>query len=76
MILALIKPQFQLPQKKITAGGVITDQALHAEAIEMVETHAVTLGLHSQGVVPSSIRGAKGNQEFFILLTGQSSDLD
>lgn len=75
MILALIKPQFQLPQRKITAGGVITDQDLHAEAIEMVETHAATLGLHSQGVIASPIRGAKGNQEFFILLTGQSNDL-
>jgi len=71
VILALIKPQFQLPPEKITSGGVITDKTLHNEAVEMVEQHAQTLGLSSQGVVPAPVRGAKGNQEFFILLTGE-----
>ncbi len=73
-ILALIKPQFQLPPEKITSGGVITDARLHDEAVAMVEQHAKTLGLTPQGVVPAPVRGAKGNQEFFILLTGVRSN--
>lgn len=71
MILALIKPQFQLAQEKIAPGGVVVDQALHQEAIDMVIDHAAALGLETVNVVPSPVCGTKGNQEFFILLSGK-----
>lgn len=71
VVIALVKPQFQLPSEKIDKGGVVTDPNLQMEAVEMVTTHAQTLGLKTEGVLPSPVRGAKGNQEYLVLLTGK-----
>lgn len=71
LIVVLVKPQFQLPPEKITKGGVVTDQGLQREAVEMVTQFALTLGLETGGVIPSPVRGAKGNQEYLVLLTGK-----
>lgn len=71
-ILALVKPQFQLPRDKIGPGGVVFDEALHQQALAMVQQFGIDLGLHCEGVVASPVRGMKGNQEFFMLLTGSS----
>ncbi|PIE60104.1 MAG: TlyA family rRNA (cytidine-2'-O)-methyltransferase [Desulfobulbus propionicus] len=67
-IIALVKPQFQLPREKVTPGGVITDSLLHDEAIQMVSNYAETLGLRVADTAASPLCGAKGNQEFFLLL--------
>jgi 23S rRNA (cytidine1920-2'-O)/16S rRNA (cytidine1409-2'-O)-methyltransferase len=72
-ILALVKPQFQLPRDKIGAGGIVCDKALHEQALAMVQQFGLDLGLQCAGVVASPVRGMKGNQEFFMLLTGSSS---
>lgn len=71
-ILALVKPQFQLPRDKIGPGGIVDDASLHQQALAMVEQFGLDLGLHCAGVVASPVRGMKGNQEFFMLLTGSS----
>ncbi len=67
-LLALIKPQFELPRHKVGKGGVIRDSRLHEEAIEGVVDFAHSLGLRSLGTVASPILGPKGNKEFLILL--------
>ncbi|MGD9948780.1 MAG: TlyA family RNA methyltransferase [Desulfobulbus sp.] len=67
-ILALVKPQFQLPRELIEKGGVVTDELLHRQALAMVEAFGMALGLHCEKIVPSGVRGTKGNQEFFMLL--------
>lgn len=60
----LIKPQFELGPG-MTEKGVVRDPALHQQAIDDVTRFAVNeLGLTLVGVVPSSIKGPKGNQEF------------
>lgn len=69
-ILALVKPQFELERGKVAKGGVVKESALHDEALEKVKDFAVTLGLYSQGVAISPIKGAKGNQEFLLHFTG------
>lgn len=69
-ILALVKPQFQLPRDKIGPGGIVADASLHQQALAMVTQFGLDLGLHCAGVVASPVRGMKGNQEFFMLLTG------
>ena len=63
--LILIKPQFELRREDIGPGGIVADPALHARAIELVQSAAVGLGLSSFGVKPSHLAGAEGNQEFF-----------
>ena len=60
----LIKPQFELGPG-MTDKGVVRDPALHQQAIDDVTGFATNeLGLTLVGVVPSSIKGPKGNQEF------------
>lgn len=71
-ILALVKPQFQLPRDKIGPGGLVCDAALHQQALAMVQQFGLDLGLECGGIFASPVRGAKGNQEFFMLLSGSS----
>ncbi|MCT4535708.1 TlyA family RNA methyltransferase [Halodesulfovibrio sp.] len=60
----LIKPQFELGPG-MTDKGVVRDPALHQQAIDDVTSFAIKeLHLSLLGVVPSSIKGPKGNQEF------------
>lgn len=69
-ILALIKPQFELPREMIEKGGVVRNEVYHRQAIEKISNFACQLNLSVAGIVPSPIRGPKGNQEFIISLQG------
>jgi 23S rRNA (cytidine1920-2'-O)/16S rRNA (cytidine1409-2'-O)-methyltransferase len=61
---ALIKPQFELGPGG-TDKGVVRDEALRKQAVDKVLAFARSaLKLSLLGVVPSAIRGAKGNQEY------------
>ncbi len=68
-ILALIKPQFELPKGKVGKGGVVREPALHQEAIDKIAHFAVSSGLTFHGTVKSPILGPKGNTEFLTYLT-------
>ena len=71
LILALIKPQFEVGKGKVGKGGVVRDQLLHQEVIDEISEFAQGLHLQSQGITDSPILGPKGNREFLILLSGQ-----
>jgi len=64
--LILIKPQFELDRGDIGAGGIVRDATLHDKAIERVRQAALAAGLTIDGVQPSKVTGAEGNQEFFL----------
>jgi len=64
--LILIKPQFELPRKTIPHGGIVSDKALHDQAILAVRQHVESLGLECLGVHPSRLPGAEGNLEYFL----------
>jgi 23S rRNA (cytidine1920-2'-O)/16S rRNA (cytidine1409-2'-O)-methyltransferase len=64
--LILVKPQFELDRGDIGPGGIVRDAALHERAIERVRQAAVSAKLQVQGVRPSRLSGAEGNQEFFL----------
>src|SRR5450432_3290818 len=68
MILALIKPQFELARGDVGRGGIVRSPELHLRAQEKVAAFAITLGAEVQGISPSVITGSEGNQEFFICL--------
>ena len=67
VLLMLVKPQFELRPEDIERGGLVRDEAKHREAIAGVARAAEGLGLRVEGIVPSPIRGATGNQEYFLL---------
>lgn len=71
VILALIKPQFEVGKGKVGKGGVVRDQLLHHEVIDEISRFAEGLHLRSQGITESPVLGPKGNREFLILLSGQ-----
>lgn len=65
LVAALIKPQFELSPDKIGKGGVVRDVAHQQEAVDAVTAFAASeLGLVLRGVVPSKVKGPKGNQEY------------
>jgi 23S rRNA (cytidine1920-2'-O)/16S rRNA (cytidine1409-2'-O)-methyltransferase len=68
-ILALIKPQFEVGKGKVGKGGVVREPEARLEAVDGLKAFFRQLGLQCGPVVPSPIRGPKGNQEFIILLT-------
>ncbi len=62
--IVLIKPQFELdPQDNIK--GVVRDKTLQQKAVHKIITFCETeLNLQNIGLVPSKIKGPKGNQEY------------
>jgi 23S rRNA (cytidine1920-2'-O)/16S rRNA (cytidine1409-2'-O)-methyltransferase len=68
VILALIKPQFEVGRAQVGKGGVVRDPALHQEVINRLTTHFEAEGFICESVFPSPILGPKGNREFFLLL--------
>nr|WP_203544710.1 TlyA family RNA methyltransferase [Desulfovibrio sp. JC022] len=63
-IVCLIKPQFEVGPGQ-TDKGVVRDEDLRQQAVDMIVNFASSeLGLHLKGLVPSSIKGPKGNQEY------------
>jgi 23S rRNA (cytidine1920-2'-O)/16S rRNA (cytidine1409-2'-O)-methyltransferase len=64
--LILVKPQFELDRGDIGRGGIVREAALHERAIERVREAALAAGLQVEGVRPSHLTGAEGNQEFFL----------
>ncbi len=67
VVIALIKPQFQLDRSAVGKGGIVRDPARHAEACEIVRTWLEALGgWRVIGITQSPITGAKGNIEFLI----------
>ena len=64
VVAALIKPQFEVGPGG-TDKGVVRDVALRDAVVEKVLSFAHdSLALALQGVVPSAIKGPKGNQEY------------
>ena len=66
VILALIKPQFELRPEDVGRGGIVADPALHEKAQQKIGEFIRAQGHVVSGIVPSPITGTDGNQEFFI----------
>ncbi|MFN4131705.1 MAG: TlyA family RNA methyltransferase [Caldimicrobium sp.] len=67
IILALIKPQFELSPREVKKG-IVKDPKLHFKVVQEIWSFAEDLGLKPLGVAESPILGTKGNKEFFICL--------
>ena len=80
-VIALIKPQFEAGRKAAAKhAGVIKDEDVHQQVIEETLLNASTLGFVPVGLIPSPIKGPKGNVEFLVDLRlhveGETQDLD
>ena len=73
VILALIKPQFELRRDDVGRGGIVRSAELHDEAQQKIVAFATQMGARVGGLSPSVIAGTDGNQEFFICLQKPSA---
>lgn len=67
-VLSLIKPQFEVGRHQVGKRGIVRDLALHEEVLQRVAREAEGIGFQTVDVMKPSVRGQKGNQEYFILL--------
>ncbi len=53
--------------------GIVRDAAIHEEVLSRTTDEALKLGFMTRGLIKSSVRGHKGNREFFVhwSLTGE-----
>jgi 23S rRNA (cytidine1920-2'-O)/16S rRNA (cytidine1409-2'-O)-methyltransferase len=71
IILALIKPQFEVGKGRVGKGGVVRDAALHEEVIASLSDFFAQMAICCESVISSPIEGPKGNKEFMAYLKSQ-----
>ncbi len=65
-LVALVKPQFEVGREKVGKGGVVTDPASQAEAVEAVKAFVSDAGWTVRAATASPITGGDGNREFLL----------
>lgn len=65
--LLLVKPQFEVRREEVGPGGIVTDPAAWEESIRSAVEALQQHGLGTVAVAPARLKGATGNQEFFLL---------
>lgn len=71
MLIALIKPQFEVGRENVGKGGVVKDVAARSFAIEAVTQFVKDEGFELLGVIDSPVAGPAGNVE--ALLVGRKA---
>ena len=72
LLLALVKPQFEVGRAQIGKGGIVRDRQAVADAVARIERWlAADMGWELIGTTASPIDGQDGNREF--LLAGRKS---
>ena len=66
IIVALIKPQFEVGRGQIGKRGVVSDPALHQVVIEEITASCRQLNLEEITTCESTLLGPAGNREYFV----------
>jgi 23S rRNA (cytidine1920-2'-O)/16S rRNA (cytidine1409-2'-O)-methyltransferase len=64
-LVLLVKPQFEAGRADVGKGGVVRDPSVHRAVLHRVRDDIAPAGVHTVAVMPSPLRGADGNVEFF-----------
>lgn len=67
-IIALVKPQFEAGRGEVGKGGIVRDEETRKKTLSDVREFLERLGLATVGVMPSPVRGQKGNEEFLLCM--------
>lgn len=68
MMVALVKPQFEVGKDEVGRGGIVRDERLRQEAVQRIVNCAGGLGLTLVTTLESPLKGKKGNQETFVIV--------
>jgi 23S rRNA (cytidine1920-2'-O)/16S rRNA (cytidine1409-2'-O)-methyltransferase len=66
VLIALIKPQFEVGREHVGKGGLVTDEVQHTRVCDEVSTFLRDCGWDVESVVPSPVLGGDGNKEFLV----------
>jgi 23S rRNA (cytidine1920-2'-O)/16S rRNA (cytidine1409-2'-O)-methyltransferase len=70
LLVALIKPQFEVGKGRVGKGGVVREPELHAEVCERIRLWLGAMpGWSVLGLTESPIKGPEGNVEFLVAAT-------
>lgn len=72
-LITLMKPQFEVGKEFVEKGGVVRNIEIVNQTIELIIEFAQKLGFNYKQRTPSKIKGPKGNQEYFLYFTKESS---
>jgi len=67
VLVALVKPQFEVGRERVAKGGVVKDAAARTGSIEGIARFVGELGLDVRGAVDSPISGPAGNVEALLV---------
>jgi 23S rRNA (cytidine1920-2'-O)/16S rRNA (cytidine1409-2'-O)-methyltransferase len=68
VVVALFKPQFEVPRQAVGKGGIVRDTVAVAAVKDRFRAWCSANGYEVRGEAPSALPGADGNQEFFFHL--------
>jgi 23S rRNA (cytidine1920-2'-O)/16S rRNA (cytidine1409-2'-O)-methyltransferase len=68
-LVLMVKPQFEVGRERLGSGGVVRDSAARADAVRVVASAALQIGLGCRGVTASPLPGPSGNVEYFLWLS-------
>jgi len=74
ILIALIKPQFEVGRGEVGKGGIVRKETKHHEVVNKIKEHLVELQFVIIGDIPSPILGTQGNKEFLIAAKKHSND--
>ncbi|RMH09080.1 MAG: TlyA family RNA methyltransferase [Nitrospirae bacterium] len=66
VLIALVKPQFEVGVQHVGRGGIVRDAGLREQAAQRVRHCAEALGFRPIGMMESPICGKKGNRELLL----------
>jgi 23S rRNA (cytidine1920-2'-O)/16S rRNA (cytidine1409-2'-O)-methyltransferase len=72
-VVCLIKPQFEAGREKVGKKGVVREKSVHLEVIQMVISHAISIGFEVLHLEYSPIKGPEGNIEYLLHLKNHQS---
>ena len=68
IIIALVKPQFEVGKGEVGRGGIVRDTEKIQKALNKVIQFAKEIGFMIIGSIPSPILGQKGNTEYLLVM--------
>jgi 23S rRNA (cytidine1920-2'-O)/16S rRNA (cytidine1409-2'-O)-methyltransferase len=71
VMIALIKPQFEVGKENLGKGGIVRNSALHQTVCDEITRFLESANWKVLGILPSPIQGGDGNQEFLVAATKQ-----
>ena len=72
-VVCLIKPQFEAGREKVGKKGVVREQSVHMEVVDMIVSFAREMGFVTLDLSYSPIKGPEGNIEYLLYITKDTS---